>query len=85
MKRKGGDRQCVSILQAIQTFGLEAVTVSCELALEDQVISANYILNVLNRLRPTAHSPCLPTPDKLKLQHEPEANCGWYETLVGRA
>ena len=50
MKRMGGDRQCVSVLQAIKNFGLEALTVSCELALEDQVISADYILNVLHRL-----------------------------------
>jgi transposase len=84
MKRKGGDRQCVSVLQAIQSFGLEAVSVSCELALENQIISADYILNVLNRLRPTGNNSSLPTPDKLKLQHEPQANCGRYETLVGR-
>jgi len=85
MKRKGGDKECVSILQTIESFGLEAVSVSCELALENQVISANYILNVVNRLRPTGNLPSLiPTPDTLKLQHEPQANCDRYETLVGR-
>lgn len=85
MKKKGGDRQCVSVLQAVQSFGLEAVSVSCELALENQLISADYILNVLTRLRPTASPLSLPTPDSLKLTHEPEANCGRYETLMGRA
>ncbi len=85
MKQKGGDRQCVSVLQAIQTFGLEAVSVSCELALETQLISADYILNVLNRLRPTEPPPFFSTPDTLKLQHEPQANCDRYEALMGRA
>lgn len=85
MKRKGGDRQCVSILKAIEDFGLEAVTVSCELALEDHVISAEYVLNALHRLRTTEPRLLLPTPDTLKLTHEPQANCERYEALVGRA
>jgi transposase len=85
MKKKGGDKQCVSILQAIQLFGLEAVTVGCELALEDQVMSADYILNILSRLRPTGACSQNLTPDYLKLTHEPQANCGRYEALIGRS
>ena len=53
MTRLGGDRQCVRVLLAIAHHGLEAVTVACDLALEDKVISADYILNLLGRLTPT--------------------------------
>lgn len=85
MKRKGGDRDYVKVLSAIQTFGLEAVGVACALALESQAISIDYILNVLNRLRPTDPPVIFPTPDTLKLEHEPEANCDRYEAMLERA
>jgi transposase len=85
MKRKGGDREYVHVLSAIQSFGLEAVQVGCELALEDQAISSSYILNVLSRLRPTDVKVVLATPDTLKLEHEPEANCDRYEAMMRSA
>jgi transposase len=81
MKRLGGDRECVQILKAIQTDGLEAVTVACELALEEKAISADYILNVLSRLRPTP-SVTIATPEQLRLTHEPVANCERYNHLL---
>lgn len=84
MKKKGGDKQCVILLQAIQLFGLEAVTVGCELALEEQVMSADDILNILSRLRSTGTCSQNSTPDYLKLTHEPRANCERYEALMGR-
>jgi transposase len=82
LKKKGGDKQYVQVLTAIQVHGLELVQVGCELALENKTISASYILNVVNRLRPTASSVVAPTPDNLKLTHEPEANCNRYESLI---
>jgi transposase len=82
MKRKGGDKQCVALLLAIQDHGLEAVTVACELAISDNVMSSDYILNLLNRLRPTPVIPAIFTPDTLQLQCEPEANCNRYNLLL---
>lgn len=81
MKRLGGDRECVQILKAIQTDGLESVIVACELALEEKVISADYILNVISRLRPTP-SIAITTPEQLQLTHEPLANCERYDCLL---
>ena len=69
MTRLGGDRQCVRVLLAITHHGLEAVTVACDLALEDKVISADYILNLLGRLTPTPFLASVPTPDTLQLIH----------------
>ena len=82
MTRLGGDRQCVRVLLAIAPHGLEAVTVACDLALEDKVISADYILNLLGRLSPTPLLASVPTPDTLQLTHEPVANCNRYDSLL---
>lgn len=82
MKRVGGDKQCVALLLAIQDHSLEAVTVACELAISDNVMSSDYILNLLNRLRPTPAIPTILTPETLQLQCEPEANCQRYNTLL---
>ena len=82
MQKAGGDRQCVNILLAINTHDLEAVTVACELALTDKLISADYILNVLGRLYPTPVPTDIPVPDNLKLLHEPKSNCHRYDALL---
>jgi hypothetical protein len=85
MRRLGGDRECVQILTAIQTNGVEAVTVACELALEEKAISADYILNVLSRLRPNLAPAAIRTPDSLCLATEPTANCERYDQLLAIA
>lgn len=82
MPKRGGDKQVVAILLAISQHGLEAVTVACELALTDKIISADYVLNLLGRLHPTPVPLSIPTPDNLQLRHEPESNCSRYDTLL---
>lgn len=80
--KRGGDRQYIAILLAITSHGLEAVTVACELALTDKIVSADYILNLLARLHPTPVLISVPTPDNLQLQHEPQSNCRRYDALL---
>ena len=63
MKLAGGDRQFVAILAAIPVDGAEAVTVACELALEASIISAEYVLNTLDRLKAAPSTPAVETPD----------------------
>lgn len=46
------------VLNAIRTHGLEAVPVACELALEANAVSGDYVLNAPNRFTPQ------PTPPK---------------------
>ena len=82
MKKRGGDKQCVAILQSISQHGLEAVNVACELALTEKVISADYILNLLGRLYPTQTPVAIPTADCLKLKQEPTSNCQRYDELL---
>ena len=75
MKRRGGDRECVEVLLAMSEHGIEAVSVACELALTEQVVSRDYILNALHRLRPTAHPKATTTPAGLILKEKPTSNC----------
>ena len=82
MKRKGGDKDCVAILSAISSHGLEAVNVACELALSENILSADYILNVLGRLHPSPSPEAISTPDNLLLTQEPLSDCGRYDSLL---
>jgi transposase len=82
LKRKGGDKECAEVLCAMSEHGVDAVQVACELALEDKVVTRDYILNALNRLRPSAKPQTIKTPDTLKLKVEPLANCQQYNQLL---
>jgi len=81
-KLKGGDRKFVNILMAISHHGLEAVTIACELAISEGVIAEEYILNLLNRLRPTTTTETLTIEEGLKLKEEPQSNCHRYNQLL---
>jgi hypothetical protein len=82
MKKLGGDRQFVGILNAIRSDGLEAVTVACELALEANAISGDYVLNALNRFKPQLSPPQVETPENLRLKEEPKADVARYDRLL---
>ena len=82
LKKPGGDRQFVMVLNAIRSDGLEAVTVACELALEARTPSADYVLNALNRLKPQPSITPVATPAGLRLKEEPRADVGRYDTLL---
>jgi hypothetical protein len=77
-----GERQFVSILAAIPYEGIEAVSIACDLALEANVLSADYILNALSRLKPQARVEPIPTPEGLKLGTEPKADTQRYDQLL---
>jgi transposase len=77
-----GERQFVSILAAIPYEGIEAVSIACELALEANVLSADYILNALSRLKPQTRVEPIPTPEGLKLATEPQADTERYDQLL---
>lgn len=82
LKRPGGDRQFVTVLNAIRSDGLEAVTVACELALEAGTPTADYVLNALNRLKPQPTIAPVATPAELRLKEEPRADVGRYDALL---
>lgn len=76
-----GDRQMVGLLTAAMDDGLDAVEAACLEALEAGVHSADVVLNILARRREPARVINIDTPDALRLQHEPVADCARYDTL----
>jgi transposase len=78
------DRQMAKVLGASPQYGLEAVSVACETALEQGVVSETVILNYLGRLTEET-LPCpVRTPEKLLLSQPPLADCSRYDRLLGR-
>jgi hypothetical protein len=76
-----GDRQMVKILAAVLDDGLPAVEAACAEALDQNVHSADVILNILARRRDPGPPLTILTPDALKLQHMPLADCARYDQL----
>jgi transposase len=76
-----GDRQMVAILAAVLTDGLPAVAAACAEALENGVHSADVILNILARRRDPEPPAIIATPQALRLQHAPIADCARYDQL----
>jgi len=76
-----GDRQMVDILGTVLTDGLDAVEAACAEALSHNVYSAGVILNILARHREPEPALTITTPDALRLNCEPVANCNRYDSL----
>ena len=76
-----GDRQMVEVLGAVLTDGLPAVEAACAEALKEGVHSADVILNILYRRRDPGPPATIMTPEALRLQHEPAADCARYDSL----
>src|SRR5689334_6624460 len=76
-----GDRQMVKVLSAVLTDGLAAVEAACAEAFADGVHSADVVLNILSRRRDPGPAATILTPDALRLQHLPIADCARYDSL----
>jgi transposase len=83
LKKRGGDKDFVKILQAIPLHGIDAVLTACELALADEIIQGDYVLNVIGRLRPGILEVAIPLPVYFELREEPWSDCGRYNGLLG--
>jgi hypothetical protein len=76
-----GDRQMVKVLSAVLTDGLGPVDAACAEAIGQGVHSADVILNILARRRDPVPVEAILTPDALRLQHAPVADCARYDSL----
>jgi hypothetical protein len=76
-----GDRQMVKVLSAVLSDGLASVEAACAEALAGGVHSADVVLNILSRHRDPGPSAKILTPDALRLQHLPIADCARYDSL----
>jgi|SRR5690349_128176 len=79
-----GDRQMVQILNAVLHDGLAPVEVACAEAVAAGVFNSAVILNALARQRQPAPPATILTPEALRLQHEPVADCARYDSLRSR-
>jgi hypothetical protein len=76
------DRQMSAILSTVPRYGLEAVGIACEMALEENAVSQSVILNYLTRLTEESQAASIPVSDKLKLLEEPRSDCTMYDNLL---
>ncbi len=76
-----GDRQMVSILTTVLSDGLAAVEAACQEALCEGVHSADVVINILARQCEPAPAASITTPEALRLQHAPVADCTRYDSL----
>ena len=76
-----GDRQMVDILTAVLSDGLAAVEAACLEALREGVHSADVVINILSRQREPKAPVTIMTPDALRLEHLPAADCARYDNL----
>ncbi|MGH7104823.1 MAG: IS21 family transposase [Acetobacteraceae bacterium] len=79
-----GDRQMVAILAAVLTDGLPAVEAACAQAMSESVHSPDVIINILARQRDPGPAATIFTPDALRLQRAPVADCARYDQLRSR-
>ena len=79
--RDDGDRQFVKVLAAVLEDGLEAVEAACAEALDSGACSADVVLNILARQCQPAPPASIPTPEGLRLRHQPVADCQRYDRL----
>jgi len=76
-----GDEQFVGILAAVLEDGLEVVEAACGEALASKLCSRDVILNLLARRRQAPAPAPIATPQTLKLDVEPLADCSRYDRL----
>jgi transposase len=76
------DRQMSAILSTVPRYGLEAVGIACEMALEEHAVSQSVILNYLTRLTEESQVTTIPVPEKLKILEEPRSDCTVYDVLL---
>ena len=87
LKRSGGDREMVEIMALVLQHDEQAVLCAVELALEAGVPAKTHILNLLHRLLDGKQARVveLDAPQALRLTHEPKADTGRYDRLLGKA
>jgi hypothetical protein len=70
------------LLSVIPAYGMEALSVACSVALEENAVSQSTILNYLTRLTEEPKADLVAVPDRLKLSEEPRSDCRLYDCLL---
>ena len=78
-----GNRQMVEILTSAEQLGFECLERACQQALAEGLCHADVVLNHAHRLTEPAAAKTLPTPERLRLEQPPQADCQRYDALLG--
>jgi len=82
LKRPGGDREFVEILNAVLTHGMEATEQACQSALNQGMVRSEVVLNLIMREQDPLPLEPVNVPESLALSEEPVADCGRYDALI---
>lgn len=82
LKRDGGDKEFVQLLLLIRDYGLETVTVACELAVKDTTTQLSVITNLVHRLSEPDQVQSMSITDAPVLTLPPIANVNRYDQLT---
>ena len=83
LKQLGGDRDFVSLLSLIKSYGADTVACACELAAEEKTHQLSSIINMLHRLTEAVVADTVPADNYPNIICQPLPNCQRYDTLVG--
>lgn len=81
LKMPKGDQTFVELLRVARDAGLDVLEVTCELTLDTGVVTGPVVMNTLRRLVAPTRPPGLDDPAMPRLQQEPVADCGRYDSL----
>ncbi len=81
LKRSGGDKDFVSLLQLIEQYSLDEIATACELAIEAKTIHLPAIINILHRLTEDTTTPAIEVAPYPVINEPPEAHCARYDQL----
>jgi hypothetical protein len=80
-----GDHEFVTVLLMAREYGIDNLETACAMTLEQGAVNAAVVLNVMHRLANPLPPAPLCTPEALRLQEEPQADCARYDRLRGSA
>ena len=82
LKRDKGDRDFVELLQLVQTYDMDCISMACELAIEAKTTQLSAIINLVHRLTETEAATSIEVIKYPLLEHPPQANCQRYNQLL---
>lgn len=82
LKRDKGDRDFVELLQLIQVYGMDCISMACELAIRAKTTHLSAIINLVHRLNETEDVPSIEVTKYPQLKSPPQANCQRYNQLL---
>jgi len=77
-----GDRDFVELLQLIQTYDMDCVSMACELAIEAKTTQLSAIINRVHRLTETEDTIRIEVIKYPQLECPPQADCQRYNQLL---